>query len=169
MFYSVCFSPAWKIFLESEDGKALSALKFDGRSELAENATLSEELPVFLETKKWLDLYFSGKVPGFMPDLNPKGTKFSSSVWEISKTIPYGKTLSYGEIAGIIAKNRGIAKMSAQAVGRAIGKNPIPIIIPCHRVIGANGDLTGFSCGLDIKIALLDLEAKSKNLNSVPL
>lgn len=169
MFYSVYFSPTWKIFLESEDGKALSALKFDGRSELAENATLSEELPVFLETKKWLDLYFSGKVPGFMPDLNPRGTKFSSSVWEILKTVPYGKTISYGEIAGVIAKNRGIAKMSAQAVGRAVGKNPIPIIIPCHRVIGANGDLTGFSCGLDIKIALLDIESKLKNPNFVPL
>ena len=169
MFYSVYFSPAWKIFLESEDGKALSALKFDGRSELAENATLSEELPVFLETKKWLDLYFSGENPSFTPELNPRGTKFSLSVWEILKTVPYGKTISYGEIAGVIAKNRGIAKMSAQAVGRAVGKNPIPIIIPCHRVIGANGDLTGFSCGLDIKIALLDIESKLKNPNFVPL
>ena len=115
-------------------------------------------LAVFDQTKRWLDLYFSGREPGFMPALNPAGSAFRRAVWEILLKIPYGKTTTYGQIAREIAAARGLAKMSAQAVGGAVGHNEISIIIPCHRVIGAHGNLTGYAGGIDRKIKLLKLE-----------
>ena len=115
-------------------------------------------LAVFDQTKRWLDLYFSGREPGFTPALNPAGSAFRRAVWEILLKIPYGKTTTYGQIAREIAAARGLAKMSAQAVGGAVGHNEISIIIPCHRVIGAHGSLTGYAGGIDRKIKLLQLE-----------
>ena len=115
-------------------------------------------LAVFDQTKRWLDLYFSGREPGFTPALNPAGSAFRRAVWEILLKIPYGKTTTYGQIAREIAAARGLAKMSAQAVGGAVGHNEISIIIPCHRVIGAHGNLTGYAGGIDRKIKLLKLE-----------
>ena len=115
-------------------------------------------LAVFDQTKRWLDLYFSGREPGFTPALNPAGSAFRRAVWEILLKIPYGKTTTYGQIAREIAAARGLAKMSAQAVGGAVGHNEISIIIPCHRVIGAHGNLTGYAGGIDRKIKLLQLE-----------
>ena len=117
-----------------------------------------KNLAVFDQTKRWLDLYFSGREPGFTPALNPVGSVFRRAVWEILLKIPYGKTTTYGQIAREIAAARGLAKMSAQAIGGAVGHNEISIIIPCHRVIGAHGSLTGYAGGIDRKIKLLQLE-----------
>ena len=114
-----------------------------------------KNLAVFDQTRRWLDLYFSGREPGFTPALNPAGSAFRRAVWEILLKIPYGKTTTYGQIAREIAAARGLAKMSAQAVGGAVGHNEISIIIPCHRVIGAHGNLTGYASGIDRKIKLL--------------
>ncbi|MGN0595701.1 MAG: methylated-DNA--[protein]-cysteine S-methyltransferase [Ruminiclostridium sp.] len=108
-----------------------------------------------------MDIYFGGNVPDFTPPLNPKGTDFRRRVWEILLEIPYGKTITYGEIAEIIALKKGGGKMSAQAAGGAVGHNPVAIIIPCHRVIGSDGGLTGYRWGVSRKKALLDLEIAS--------
>lgn len=107
---------------------------------------------------RWLNFYFSGVDPNFTPSLHLIGTAFQMEVWEILKNIPYGETMSYGEIASMLANKRGIASMSAQAVGGAVGRNPVSIIVPCHRVVGANGKLTGYAGGLERKQELLNLE-----------
>lgn len=107
----------------------------------------------------WLDIYFNNKIPDFTPPLLLKGTDFRMTVWKMLLDIPYGETISYGDIAKAIAKRRGIEKMSAQAVGNAVGHNPISIIVPCHRVVGSNGGLTGYSGGIKRKKALLDIES----------
>ena len=117
-----------------------------------------DALPVFDQTRRWLDCYFSGRIPDFTPPLRPEGSPFCHRVWEILLTIPFGETITYGTIAKRIAQERGIPKMAAQAVGRAVGSNPIALIIPCHRVVGADGDLTGYAGGLSRKAWLLDLE-----------
>lgn len=119
-------------------------------------------LPVFAETVKWLDIYFGGKNPGFTPRLNLVGTEFQKEVWEMLLQIPYGQTTTYKEIAEKIAQNRGLTSMSAQAVGSAVGHNPISVIVPCHRVIGSNGSLTGYAAGVEKKRWLLQTEAKIK-------
>ena len=111
-----------------------------------------------LETIQWLDVYFAEKEPDFTPPLHLIGSDFRQAVWNILLSIPYGQTMTYGQIAKQLAKNTGIDKMSAQAVGGAVGHNPISIIVPCHRVVGTNGSLTGYAGGLDKKIALLKLE-----------
>ena len=107
--------------------------------------------------RRWLDVYFSGRKPDFTPPTAPAGTAFQQSVWEILRTIPYGETTTYGAIARRIEQNTG-CRMSAQAVGGAVGRNPISILIPCHRVIGADGSLTGYAGGLDKKERLLQWE-----------
>ena len=122
------------------------------------NLTKNDNLQIFTKAKNWLDKYFSKQKPKISElPLLPQGTEFQKIVWNILITIPYGQTTTYGSIAKIIEKQTH-KRMSAQAVGGAVGKNPIPIIIPCHRVIGANSDLVGYSEGLDIKIKLLELE-----------
>ena len=149
------------------DGQALTGLLFDGEKYFAE--TFSAEtagitkckdssLPAFAETVRWLDIYFGGKDPGFLPPMALHTTLFRREVCEIMLTIPYGKTMTYGEIAACIAKRRGLQRMSAQAVGGAVGHNPISLIIPCHRVIGTDGSLTGYAGGIDKKAKLLQLE-----------
>ena len=145
----------------SSDGDALTGLWFDGQTYFAE--TLSEKreekrLPIFERTEQWLTVYFGGQAPDFTPNLNMRTTPFRKAVWEIMLTIPFGHTMTYGEIAAVVAKQRGLSRMSAQAVGSAIGHNAISIIIPCHRVVGTNGSLTGYSAGLDKKLKLLTLE-----------
>lgn len=119
-----------------------------------------KELPIFTDTKHWLDIYFSGKEPDFTVSLHLTGTDFQKEVWQILCSIPHGKTITYGEIARRIASNRGISRMSAQAVGGAVGHNPVSIIVPCHRVIGSDGNLTGYAGGIDKKAYLLALERK---------
>lgn len=153
-------SPIGLLIFES-DGESLAAVWIDGRKNFAnklEGVNSETDLPVFSETKRWFDLYFSGQIPTFTPLLAPQGGEFRQAVWEILSAIPYGKTISYGDIARQIAKQMGKEKMSAQAVGGAVGQNPISIIIPCHRVIGTNGNLTGYASGLDVKIKLLAIE-----------
>lgn len=117
-----------------------------------------KSLLIFQETARWLDSYFRGRAPSFTPKLKLSGSDFQKRVCEIMLTIPFGKTVTYGEIAAQIARERGISRMSAQAVGGAVGANPILIIVPCHRVIGAGGNLTGYGAGIERKIQLLKLE-----------
>ncbi len=153
-------SPIGGITLAS-DGEALTGLWFDGQKYFPNFLlkTLEEtQLPVFDRTTEWLDVYFSGKAPDFTPALAMETTPFRKVVWEILLTIPYGQTMTYGEIAQRIAVQNGLQHMSAQAVGGAVGHNEISLIIPCHRVIGSSGKLTGYAGGLDKKRYLLKLE-----------
>lgn len=143
------------------NGSALTDLLFDGEKYFDETITAAHEIKdssVFADAVRWLDIYFSGKDPGFMPSIALNTTPFRREVCEIMLTIPYGRTMSYGEIAAIIAERHDKKRMSAQAVGGAVGHNPISIIIPCHRVVGTNGSLTGYGGGIDKKIKLLQLE-----------
>ena len=153
-------SPLGGITLAS-DGAALVGLWFDKQrffaASVSKNRT-EKPLPVFEQADRWLDLYFSGRDPGFTPPLVMRTTDFRRAVWEIMLSIPYGHTMSYGRIAEIIARGRGLPRMSAQAVGGAVGHNAIALIIPCHRVVGADGALVGYGGGLDRKAALLALE-----------
>lgn len=145
----------------NSDGESLVRLYFEN-SKNWDNFKVNcemKELPIFQEVCCWLDIYFSGKTPDFIPKYKIDGlTSFRQEVIDIISGIPFGKTMSYKDIAEIIARKRGIEKMSAQAVGGAVGWNPIGIIIPCHRVIGANGNLIGYGGGIENKIALLDHE-----------
>lgn len=143
------------------DGSVLTELRFEQTHKKPVQKELYEEknLPVFDDVSHWLSIYFSGKEPDFTPDYRIDGmTPFRKDVFEILLKIPFGKTVTYGKIAAEIAKKRGIAKMSAQAVGGAVGWNPVCIIVPCHRVIGADGRLTGYGGGIKNKTALLELE-----------
>lgn len=140
-------SPLGSITLVS-DGESLTELEFGESKETSNN----QDLPIFKETRRWLDFYFSGKKPDFMPSLKPQGTPFQQKVWQELLTIPYGQTTTYGAIA------KRLCCRSAQAIGQAIHHNPIAIIIPCHRVIGADGSLTGYASGLAVKRKLLQME-----------
>lgn len=119
------------------------------------------ETPVLKETKTWLDIYFHHEIPDFTPSLHPSGTLFQCQVWNLLLRIPYGKTVTYGMLAEKISQEKKTEKMSAQAVGNAVGHNPISIIIPCHRVLGKDGSLTGYAGGIERKEKLLLLEQKS--------
>lgn len=145
----------------ASDGKALTGLWFDGQNYFADTLEPEQEekrVPVLEETMRWLDTYFAGRAPLPPPPLFMKGSAFRKRVWEILLTIPYGRMMTYAQIAAILAQERGLAHMSAQAVGGAVGHNPISLIIPCHRVVGTNGALTGYAGGIDKKRWLLELE-----------
>ena len=153
-------SPLGGITMAS-DGNALIGLWFDGQKYYADNLNSDYEkkaLPIFEQTDQWLDIYFSGNAPDFTPPLAMRTTTFRKAVWNIMLTIPFGQTMTYGEIANRIAKQKGLSQMSAQAVGGAVGHNSISLIIPCHRVVGTNGSLTGYAGGIDKKVKLLALE-----------
>ncbi len=137
------------------EGQKYYAMSLDGDNERGDNFALKL-------TRKWLDLYFGGTEPGFMPPVSFKGTDFQAEVWSILCEIPYGKTVTYGDIAAELAKRRGLVHMSAQAVGGAVARNNISIIVPCHRVVGAGGSLTGYAGGIEKKIKLLELEGSLK-------
>ncbi len=163
-------SPLGGITIAS-DGKAITGLWFDGQKYFADTLDKDfeeKELPVFEQTDQWLNIYFSGNAPGFTPPLKMKTTPFRKVVWEIMLTIPFGQTMTYGMIADRIAKQKGLSRMSAQAVGGAVGHNAISLIIPCHRVVGANGSLTGYAGGLDRKVKLLSLERVDMSALFVP-
>ena len=134
IYYSYYDSPLGNIILES-DGQVLNGLYFAGKDHISK---FDNDLAIFKLSHKWLNLYFKGQRPNFMPEIALNASPFTREVWDIVKTIPYGKTMTYGEIADMMAAKRGINKMSARAVGVAVGKNPIAIMIPCHRVIGKN-------------------------------
>ena len=153
-------SPLGGILLAADE-IGLTGLWFEGQKYFARDLSdvrIEQETPVLAEAKRWLDIYFTGKEPDFLPPLHPTGSEFRKAVWEILLQIPYGQTTTYGEIARQLAKKQGLARMSAQAVGGAVGHNEISIIIPCHRVVGAGGSLTGYAGGLEIKRKLLALE-----------
>ena len=143
------------------DGENLTGLWFDGQKYFAAGLPKTyteQELPVFTLAAKWLDIYFSGREPGFTPPVALYGSPFRMAVWEILQQIPYGRTATYRQIAQILAQKMGKAAISAQAVGGAVGHNPVSVIVPCHRVVGCSGSLTGYAGGLDKKAALLRLE-----------
>ncbi|MEE0515486.1 MAG: methylated-DNA--[protein]-cysteine S-methyltransferase [Emergencia sp.] len=151
---------------------ALTGLWFDGQkyfgSSLSAGEYEEQMISVFEQAIDWLDTYFSGENPGFLPALSIETTPFRKAVWEILLGIPYGKTMTYGEIADRIAKERGLCTMSAQAVGGAVGHNPFTLMIPCHRVVGAKGSLTGYAGGIERKLRLLELEKADLSSFSIP-
>ena len=163
-------SPLGEILLAADE-TGLTGLWFEGQKYFAlylDEEHEEKELPVFEQAKRWLTIYFSGKEPDFQVPLHFTGTEFQNEVWEILYAIPYGQTMTYGQIAAQIAGKRGLQRMSAQAVGGAVGRNEISIIVPCHRVVGTNGSLTGYAGGIDKKIALLQLEGALKDTYFVP-
>ncbi len=153
-------SPLGDILLASNNNKLIGA-EFERQKYSLSNTQdlIEKEDKVLIKTRKWLDSYFNGEKPSIDElNLEPQGSDFRLEVWKLLCEIPYGETTTYKDIASKIAKMRGIEKMSAQAVGGAVGHNPIAIIIPCHRVIGSDGSLTGYAGGLDRKMFLLKHE-----------
>ena len=156
-------SPLGDITLAS-DGEALTGLWFYGQKNFPHKLveeSIEAELPIFVQTCKWLDMYFNGKIPDFTPPISLHTTPFRKAVYDILLTVPYGRTMTYGGIARMLAEKQGVECMSALAVGGAVGHNPISIIVPCHRVVGSDGSLTDYAGGLDKKKALLKLEKYS--------
>lgn len=161
-------SPLGEILLAS-DGEAITGLWFLGAKYFArglDSAARERDLPVFQSAKAWLDAYFAGREPGALPPLRPAGTAFQQQVWDLLLQIPYGATTTYGALARRLAEGRG--RVSAQAVGGAVGHNPISLLIPCHRVVGAGGSLTGYAGGVDKKLALLRLEGADCSRLTLP-
>lgn len=173
MYYSTTYSsPLGTITLACDEsnliGLWLGGQKYHG-SLLAERLVSKNDMPIFHNTKIWLDKYFSGANPDIAQlPLAPIGGEFRQEVWRILCEIPYGEIITYGYIAKKIAMKMNKKKMSSQAVGGAVGHNPISIIIPCHRVVGANGNLTGYAGGINTKIKLLELEGVDMSTLFVP-
>ncbi|MCM1338673.1 MAG: methylated-DNA--[protein]-cysteine S-methyltransferase [Muribaculaceae bacterium] len=160
LLYKTCYNSPVGCLTLASDGESLVGLWIEGQKYFADIKDVdflqNDELEIFEQVKSWLDRYFAGEQPEIAElPLSPRGNLFRQSVWNILKTIPYGEVMSYCDIAKKVAEARGIKSMSAQAVGGAVGHNPISIIIPCHRVIGKNGSLTGYAGGLEIKEKLL--------------
>lgn len=171
MIYTSKYTSPLGGILLAADEVGLRGLWFDGQKYFAHDLPderTERETPALSEAKRWLDLYFGGQEPDFLPPLHPVGTPFRQAVWEILLRIPYGKTVTYGEISKQLAEKMGLERMSAQAVGGAVGHNEISIIIPCHRVVGSNGSLTGYAGGIDRKIKLLELERADMSRFFVP-
>lgn len=163
-------SPLGALLLAAGEG-GLIGLWFEGAKYFAAGLPAEHteaETPVLRDTVRWLDLYFSGIEPDFLPQLHPTGSEFRQSVWRILRGIPYGQTMTYGEIAAQLCAQTGAAHMSAQAVGGAVGHNPISILIPCHRVVGAGGNLTGYAGGIQRKLSLLALEHTDVSRFTIP-
>ena len=163
-------SPIGNILLAADD-IGLTGLWFEGQKYFAhclDRTAEARELSLFEKAKRWLDIYFSGRDPDISVPLHLTGKAFQNQVWNILCSIPYGQTTTYGEIAKQLAAQRGIPHMSAQAVGGAIGHNHISILVPCHRVIGTNGCLTGYAGGIDKKVKLLMLEKVDMKSFSIP-
>ena len=162
-------SPLGTIFLAADNG-ALAGLWLEGQKYFAatldEAAVERDDLPVFRQAAAWLDAYFAKQPLPDLPPLAPKGSDFRQAVWKLLLEIPYGQVTTYGALAQIL-RNRGISA-AAQAVGGAVGHNDISLIIPCHRVVGANGSLTGYAGGVDKKIKLLELERADMKSFFVP-
>lgn len=163
-------SPLGSILLAADD-IGLVGLWFEGQKYFAnglEKTHEEKEIPLFAKVKRWLDIYFSGQQPQFTVPLHFIGSDFQKEVWELLCTIPYGQTTTYGAIAKQLAAKRGLPQMSAQAVGGAVGHNKISIIVPCHRVVGKNGSLTGYAGGIDKKAELLRLEKTDMRTFFIP-
>ena len=152
------------------DGEYLTRVCFvSSKNKFNQSENEIKNLPIFKETCRWLDSYFNGQNPKFIPKYKLNNlTSFRKEVIDIISTISFGKTMTYNDIAKIIAKNRGIKRMSSRAVGNAIGWNPIGIIIPCHRIVGSNGNLTGYNGGIKNKMALLTHEQNDMQKFFIP-
>ena len=161
MFYTEQESPVGKLLLLS-DGENLTGLYMEQERRIFPQWQRREDLPVFCAARRWLDAYFAGEAPKETVPLKLEGTAFQTRIWEILLTIPYGETRTYGSIAGQLARELGKKKMSAQAVGQAVGRNPVSILVPCHRVVGTGGKLTGYAGGIDRKAWLLRHEGVLK-------
>lgn len=171
MQYTCHYSSPLGGILLAADEVGLTGLWFEGQkyfAKLLDKEHEEGETPCLTEAVRWLDVYFAGREPDFDVPLHFTGTAFQNEVWGILRTIPYGRTMTYGEIAKQIAERRGLARMSAQAVGGAVGHNEISIIVPCHRVVGTSGSLTGYAGGIDKKIELLTLEKADMRSLFVP-
>ncbi len=163
-------SPLGDILLAADE-IGLTGLWFEGQKCFANtlpDECIPQETEMLIKTKEWLDIYFSGEEPKFIPPLHPIGSTFRQAVWQILLQIPYGHTVTYGEIAYKMAELKNVSHISAQAVGGAVGHNEIAIIIPCHRVVGTNGSLTGYAGGIDKKLSLLELEHADMSRLFVP-
>ena len=156
----------------ASDGDRLTGLWFDGqkydRSTINDEAALEPDLPVFTRTAQWLDTYFGGTDPGFTPPIRVEGSDFKRMVTSIMLSIPFGATSTYARIAAEVARRTGRTHMSAQAVGGAVGRNPIVLIVPCHRVLASNGGLRGYAGGVDRKERLLQMEGVNVSGLSTP-
>lgn len=153
-------SPLGRIFLAADEA-GMTGLWFEGQKYFAQGlpaAHTRQDTPVLSEARRWLDVYFTGREPDFLPPLHPAGSPFRQAVWALLLQIPYGETTTYGQLARQLEKRQGLPRVSAQAVGGAVGHNPLSILIPCHRVVGTNGSLTGYAGGIEKKVALLTLE-----------
>ena len=163
-------SPMGRILLAADE-IGLRGLWFDGQKYFARDLPekrIEQETHAIAEARRWLDVYFTGKEPDFLPPLHPAGSTFQQAVWALLLQIPYGQTVTYGELARQLAEKQGRPRMSAQAVGGAVGHNKISIIIPCHRVVGTGGSLTGYAGGIDRKVKLLALEQADMTRFFVP-
>lgn len=163
-------SPLGGILLAADE-IGLTGLWFDGQKYFAHGLPaerVERNTHALSEAKRWLDVYFAGREPDFMPPLHPIGSAFRRDVWDILLQIPYGQVTTYGEIARRLAAKQGLPRMSAQAVGGAVGHNEISVIIPCHRVVSANGSLTGYAGGIEKKVKLLELEHTDMTGFSIP-
>lgn len=161
MMYTLHYDSPLGGILLAADEVGLTGLWFDGEKYFADALDpehKAQETPILREAKRWLDVYFCGQEPDFTPPLHPIGSPFRQEVWGLLLQIPYGQTTTYGALAKQLAAMHGLPRMSAQAVGGAVGHNEISIIIPCHRVVGTNGSLTGYAGGIDKKAKLLMLE-----------
>ena len=163
-------SPLGGILLAADE-TGLTGLWFDGQKYFARDLPIQhteQDTPVLSETRRWLDMYFTGREPDFLPPLHLAGSPFRQEVWALLRQIPYGETTTYRALAEAVARKRGLRRMSAQAVGGAVGHNPISIIVPCHRVVGSDGSLTGYAGGLERKVQLLRLEGVDMSRLYVP-
>ena len=171
MIYTSNYASPLGGILLAADEIGMRGLWFDGQKYFARDLPaerIEQNTTVLMEAERWLDIYFAGKDPDFVPPLHPVGSPFRQAVWEILLQIPYGKTVTYGDISKQLAEKTGLERMAAQAVGGAVGHNEISMIIPCHRVVGTNGSLTGYAGGIDKKIRLLELEKADMSRLFVP-
>lgn len=171
MQYTAAYQSSVGDVLLAADEIGLTGLWFEGEKFYAlslDPEHEERETPIFAITRRWLDIYFSGHEPDFMPPVHMIGSEFRRCVWELLLQIPYGTTVTYGDLARQVARRRGLRRMSAQAVGGAVGHNGISIIVPCHRVVGTNGSLTGYAGGVDKKRRLLELEGVDMEKFFVP-
>ena len=171
MQYTAAYQSSVGDVLLAADETGLTGLWFEGEKFYAlslDPEHEERETPIFAITRRWLDIYFSGHEPDFMPPVHMIGSEFRRCVWELLLRIPNGTTVTYGDLARQVARRRGLRRMSAQAVGGAVGHNEISIIVPCHRVVGTNGSLTGYAGGVDKKRRLLELEGVDMEKFFVP-
>ena len=169
MVYTAHYRSPLGGILMAADEEGLTGLWFEGQKYFARGlagSTEERETPASAAARRWLDEYFAGREPRSTPPLHLVGTEHQRAVWDVLLSIPYGRTMTYGQIASRLAESR--ARVSAQAVGGAVGRNPVSIIVPCHRVVGADGSLTGYAGGIEKRLRLLELEGVDMSALYIP-